>query len=283
MACPVLGEKSIIHRLRSLKMDNTSKSRRFAGRIMVGAAVIALPMTASISYAASEAPLPLAAPEAPILQFAPQAPPTPPAAPVPPEAPEVLEAPEALVDEDAIIVVDPDVDVDVDVARDEMRVGRVFLTKDKDVDIRVVPASSRRIHRISNRRVYYNDQSMSADERERILAEVRESLAEANRTLEEVPEIIENALEQSENWENRTKVVMRCKGDSDEVAHTVESDDGSTTIYLCQARVMKHALTGLREARKSIAKNEAMSRELRKDLLEELDEQIENWEHQEAR
>lgn len=75
MACPVLGEKSIIHRLRSLTMTERSKTNRLLGRLLIGAGIIALPLTASVTYAAPDAPTP----------------PTPPAAadaPTPPDAPE---------------------------------------------------------------------------------------------------------------------------------------------------------------------------------------------------
>ncbi|MBX7499882.1 M56 family metallopeptidase [Qipengyuania sp. YG27] len=50
MACPVLGDKSIIHRLRNLPMTDDSRRRRMAARGAVGAALLALPMTASICY-----------------------------------------------------------------------------------------------------------------------------------------------------------------------------------------------------------------------------------------
>lgn len=62
MACPVLGEKSIIHRLRSMTMTPPSEHRRLFGRALLGASVLALPLTASITYAASsdEAELPAA-------------------------------------------------------------------------------------------------------------------------------------------------------------------------------------------------------------------------------
>ena len=63
MACPVLGEKSIIHRLRSLTMSEVSPRRRLAGRAAIAAALLALPLTASISYAdAGDPPAPTAAP-----------------------------------------------------------------------------------------------------------------------------------------------------------------------------------------------------------------------------
>jgi beta-lactamase regulating signal transducer with metallopeptidase domain len=70
LACPVVGEKSIIHRLRSLTMDQPTPRRRLIGRLLIGAGALALPLTASISYAASSAetpepPAPPAAPEAP--------------------------------------------------------------------------------------------------------------------------------------------------------------------------------------------------------------------------
>ncbi|NQZ46588.1 MAG: M56 family metallopeptidase, partial [Erythrobacter sp.] len=91
MACPVLGEKSIIHRLRSLKMTDTPKSRRLAGRVMIGAALAAMPLTASISYAAAEpesvvrnhagldnaTPAFPAAPAAPLAPLEPAVPPAP--------------------------------------------------------------------------------------------------------------------------------------------------------------------------------------------------------------
>lgn len=52
MACPVLGEKSIIHRLRSLSMNEVSAFRRRIGFAAIVSAGLALPLTASISYAA---------------------------------------------------------------------------------------------------------------------------------------------------------------------------------------------------------------------------------------
>lgn len=75
LACPVVGEKSIIHRLRSLTMDQPSPRRRLFGRLLIGAGAFALPLTASITYAASGA---AEAPEPP-------APPATPGAPPPPD------------------------------------------------------------------------------------------------------------------------------------------------------------------------------------------------------
>lgn len=56
MACAVLAEKTIVHRLRSLTMSDLSQRRRLAGRLLIAAGVLALPLTASISYATSDEP-----------------------------------------------------------------------------------------------------------------------------------------------------------------------------------------------------------------------------------
>ncbi len=74
MACPVLGEKSIIHRLRSISMPEPSKTRRHLGRGLLIGAALALPLTATIGFAAPEAPMPPAHPAAPDTPVASDAP-----------------------------------------------------------------------------------------------------------------------------------------------------------------------------------------------------------------
>ena len=105
MACPVLGEKSIIQRLRSLSMPDIPVRRRLLGRVLVAGGALALPLTASVSYAAAEAPdmpappVPPAAPQ-PLeaVPLPPSAPPAPqasalaPEPPLPPVAPRPVDA-----------------------------------------------------------------------------------------------------------------------------------------------------------------------------------------------
>lgn len=64
-------------------MPQVSRRRRLAGRLLIGAGVLTLPLTGTITYAASDQPAPPAAPEAPA---APDAllPPLPPVPPTPP-------------------------------------------------------------------------------------------------------------------------------------------------------------------------------------------------------
>jgi beta-lactamase regulating signal transducer with metallopeptidase domain len=92
MACPVLGDKSVIHRLKSMAMSDVTPGRRWLGRgLIVTAASLALPLTASISYsvANAQAPETLEPSEAPVAPItpvdpsAPAAPATPDAAPAP--------------------------------------------------------------------------------------------------------------------------------------------------------------------------------------------------------
>ena len=54
LACPVVGEASVVHRLRSLTMSDPTPARRRLGGLLLAAAGLALPLTASISYAAAD-------------------------------------------------------------------------------------------------------------------------------------------------------------------------------------------------------------------------------------
>ena len=98
MACPVLGEKSIIHRLRNLARPGPSRRRQMAGKAGLAAAVLALPLTATITYAEASAAVedvpvppsvvaPIETPEPPFAPVAPEAP----LPPEPPAAPDVAE------------------------------------------------------------------------------------------------------------------------------------------------------------------------------------------------
>lgn len=58
LACPVVGEASVVYRLRSLTMSEPTPLRRNLGRLLLAGGALALPLTASISYAAADAPKP---------------------------------------------------------------------------------------------------------------------------------------------------------------------------------------------------------------------------------
>ncbi len=262
MACPVLGEKSIIHRLRSLNMTDTSQKRRFTGRLMLGAAVLALPLTASISYAASElpsAPTPPVAPNAPGVAIAPPAPPAPPAAPLAPEL-----APLAA---GTITIIDPDTGEEREVTREQT----VIVISDESED------TESRERRVETIRMSIEDGELTEEQMEEIMIDVREGLEEANEALRDVPAMIEEAMAASAEGQGRTIVRMSCDNSSGEVATTTENADGTRTVMLCQARVMAHAREGLQQARDQIATNAEISERMRERLVRQLDEQIREW------
>lgn len=317
MACPVLGEKSIIHRLRSLKMDNTNTKRRVAGKLMLGAAVVALPMTASISYAASEGP------DVPELAIASPSIPSALVAPVAPSAPDAPTAP--LVD-DQIIVIDPDGEVSVDgtegknvfvwkseegegeprvIVRSENSSVRFFdgtefdgsksLSKEDLERLLERSESSKLVLKSRGDTIRFFDRSdlgtegrLSEEQIEEILAEVRESLEEANEELKRLPEIIEEA--QAEAREARRvearrvearqmiRVERGCKG-GEEIVTETKGDDGVTVLHICQKSVMAQALNGLREARRSLEGTD-MDSGARSRALSEIDKQISELERE---
>ncbi|KWV93126.1 M56 family metallopeptidase [Erythrobacter sp. YT30] len=277
MACPVLGDKSIIHRLRSLNMNDTSKTRRIAGRCMLGAAALALPLTASISYAESQTEAPPAPPAAPAPAPAPvppsvdiPAPPAPPAPPVPDAAP-VPPAPPAAAA--TIVTVDPDTG----------KKRKIKVDKTKEVSV-IVKSDEKGVEKREYKKKTWTDKKskkLSMEEREEMLAELRKELAEANRELEELPQRLE--MEMAEIGEvrggpTRTLVKMECDATTDDVATTTTDENGVTVTKICQKRVMVHALTGLKEARKAISMNEEIDAKTRKDIVKELDQQIKEWE-----
>lgn len=261
MACPVLGEKSIVHRLRSLKMTDTPKSRRLAGRAMFGAALVALPLTATISYAASDAPLAPVAPLAPL-------------APVAPLAPTQPVVPEAPLAPDTIIEIDPDSEV----AEGETVHEQVFVYRTEDDDGEVQ----------ERRWVVRNagPDAMSEEEIEKIMTEVRANLAEANVEIENLPKVIEEAMLQSREARaeahaarrehERHRIVVEGGCDGDHASASSQADE-TRVVKVCRTEIMTEALEGLREARAEIAGNRQMDPEIRTRVLRELDQQIERW------
>ena len=119
---------------------------------------------------------------------------------------------------------------------------------------------------------------LSEEEIEEILEEARAGLAEAEETLENLPEIIEQALASAELSQGRTFVEMSCDGTNGEASTTTETDDGVRVLRICQTNIMAEAIDGLREARDEIAATEDISAELRDRILRQLDDRIESWE-----
>ncbi len=248
MACPVLGEKSIIHRLRSLTMSEVSSGRRRLGILAITTTALALPLTASISYAQGEAPQP---PEAPVaLQ--------PPAAPLAPAAPQAPQAPAA----PAIETVDPD--------------ERVFVQiEEEDGERRVIR------HRIRRG----DGDGMSEAEIEQMMAELEREFEGIDGTIETAIEIAMAASEEALAGMEHHRIIMSdseaglhnlemsCDGDDTVVEHELE--DGRRAMVICRAAIRAEAAEGLREARDEIANDPDIPEHLRQEILRSLERSLE--------
>jgi len=271
MACPVLGERSIVHRLRSLSMSELSCRRRWAGRGLVAASALALPLTASISYAAANA------------QPTPPAPPAPSAAAVPPEAPQAPlppAAPHA-----------PDAD-----GGDGSRVQNFVLRRvgpDGEPVVRnfalraspVPPAPPMPAHMPQPPQFQWNG-DWDSEEFQRGMQEFQRGMKQFQREMEQWGE------QYGEQWaeQHRSQALAmaeQARRMAPEVVHSCDENesrrtttaDGRPRVVICQREIeFAAARSGLRNARNAIARNREISAEVRREILEDLDEEIERIE-----
>jgi len=280
MACPVLGEKSIIHRLRSLTMSDIPSGRKKLGIAAIATtALVALPLTASISYAQEELP---AVPEAP-------AAPVPPAAPIAPEAPLPPAAPEAP-QVTRIVTIDPD-----DESRRVVRVRRIreagAEARERATEARQ-RAGEARERAFVIRREFNPGEDIDFDFEEFDEAEFEARMAEFEVHMEELEGLDEemgHALALAEARmeeghramviarENMPRIEYNCD-ESDQVVTQRNLDDGRKVMIICQRRVNDQAIMGLSQAIRSIRMNREMSAEQRDQLVDELRDQIERLE-----
>ncbi len=263
MACRMRGEKSIIHRLRSLASSEVPTARRRAGLLAIGAAALGLPLTASISYAQPSVDEPPAPPEAP-------------AAPQAPAGPQAPAAPQAPVAPPSIEAIDPDLRHrhDADERRDYTIVRRGAPQGEHGW-----PALDE-IHDILDRE-FGRDFGARMDrhamaEVERALAESEHALAEADHAMKhadrarrEVPVHVQMAMRDMPHVSTNAQ----CDGSGPVIERELE--DGREAIIICRDLVDHRAVDGLRAARRAIERNTHMPAERREELLDLLDEQTE--------
>ncbi|WP_226697393.1 M56 family metallopeptidase [Qipengyuania flava] len=297
MACPVLGDKSIIHRLKSLPMDDGSRGRRWAARGAVAAALLAVPMTASISYAE-----PVAAPEAPAAPFAPTAPVAAafaaPDAPPAPAAPDAPPAPEEPGEREFI-------------AAQERRIEREFIRAERDIEraereIERARETVARAERDPARHARWDgrdwDQMSDKEKRDfkKEMAQLRKDLADGGKVQRELQRIEAQQVDRAESRRevqvalaeahaeaaqvraeavaekavaSAPKVVMKCL-DKDRAVTTKVDAKGRTTMYVCESYGDMVALKALKHTRKSIASDSKWSDETRAEILADIDAEI---------
>lgn len=278
MACPVLGDKSIIHRLRSLSMSDISPRRRLTGRAAIATAFLAVPLTASFCYAEGS-PIALGA--------AAQA-----------AQPEV----DSWADSEVRQQQEEPGEVDIERQFDEAERDIADAEREIDEAKREIVKIEREIedgeHRkIAKRKVRYNGKDwdeMSEAER----AKFREEMAGLRQKFGEDGELREEmrALRHQfgENGEMRReirlavaeaqagsaharamapRVVVSCKDEYSPV--TSETDaSGKTTLFVCETAGDKIAMRALAQARASVASESALSAEERTEALRSIDEEI---------
>jgi beta-lactamase regulating signal transducer with metallopeptidase domain len=259
MACPVLGDKSIVHRLRNLTMTTPSDRRRRMGALLVGASLLLVPLTASISYAQEdipEAPLP---PPPPAVPLAPDA-------PLPPQSPVSVTPPEAPLPPAAL-------------ADAPHRERRVVVIRDKDGKH---GAHAPRV--VTERHVIRSKGDGTFDE------EAFERKMEAlERRLEHLDDLDDldhmapaaragsTAARAAARAEARApRVVMNCDGKDSVTERTTA--DGKRVIAVCRQRIAMSAVSGLRSARAHIAQDPGMPEQARQEVLRSLDREIERME-----
>ncbi len=260
MACPVLGDKSIIQRLRNLNMTDTPANRRLAGRLMVGAALLALPLTATITYAAGN---PAEAPEAKATSVA--------AAPA--IAPLALQA-ATQSDAERTIVKEIETEIEEDVTADADGENTVVIRKViKDED------GKERVEVRKRKFVHPDGHTMSKEEMEAHMEKMRAEMADMKHDMKDIDKKVAHAMKLAfdHGEHGRTVVKSECRGGPDDIAKVETDEDGARTVYMCQARVMAKALEGLKQARKAIADNPEIKAQMRAEILKELDSEIADW------
>ncbi len=305
MACPVLGDKSIIHRLKSLSMSDMSPRRRLLGRSLVGAAALALPLTASFSYASAQVTEPVT-PPAPVepstAAGAVQAvdPTQPPAVPTGPElAPAEATGVRHFVlrreGEDGKPVVqeftlrredgapmppnaphfefhgqgnwdDPDFGAQMEAWGQEMeKWGKEWGEKWSRQYSEQAQAQAAQAR------------AQAAQERSQALAEAAQARAEAAQARNEARAEAAQARAQALAWNDTPRVVRNC--DRGERGGP-KTENGRKIVVICQPQVSVQLRSSLRQARDSIAGNPDLSPEIRDEILADLDEEIQRIERE---
>ena len=258
MACPVLGEASIVHRLRSLSRADLSPRRRWMGRALLATSALALPLTASISYAAeAQEEGTLTLPPAPVAPPAPPAPPLPPEAieaPEPPEAPEAPEPPER---------------PGAPGAQRQYHVHRIIRGEPEAAD---AEAFAREMERFAQRMERFADLDEERIEREaeRIERQAERAEREAERAANRQIRVQTTIRPRIADAEARAdSFLMSCTG-----SEPRNAEEREQLAMRCETRIAARTRDGLQEARRAIASNRDMPEDIRGEILRELDREI---------
>lgn len=258
-------------------MSDISTRRRWAGRSLLLAGALALPLTASVSYAEAVQE----APEAP----APPAPPSAPNAPDPAEAPEAPQVYAWSSDDDDFEIAFGDGEDGEKVVKRKVVVKRdgededgnvfVFRTTDKDGKVRV---EERRVKKFK----FTTKDGKELDEKE-LEKMIEEKMKLHEKDFEKMGERMEKMgkrmeLQFGEGSEFQKQMVhIGCDG-SDGHKADVKTKSGNVAIAVCAEGIAKDAMkmvaTSLKSARIAIEKDRNLSDEERSEALQAIDEEL---------
>ena len=291
MACPVLGDRSIVQRLKSLAMSDLSTRRRWSGRLVIAAAGLALPLTGSISYAQVEPPAPPAAPKPPSAAASPEAPlpPLPPAAPSTGEGKHRIVRVERIVGDDGKVTEHRYVLGGKDMTakeraafeRDmaEMREERRQTLLDNDEMQRELKQEQIELQR---------ELRESFGENGEVQREIRLAVAEAgraraqavaeagrdrSRALAEAGRDRAEAMAQARaSMAAAPRITMRCREGQKDITETVVEQGGREHTFVCKSLATSQATRAIAAARAEIARSRDLSTSERAEALRSLDE-----------
>ena len=262
MACPVLGDKSIIHRLRSLTMTEISPRRRFTSRALLVGGALALPLTASITYAETigqeiEAPTPPNPPTPPAASDAPL-PPTP---PKPGEFDDETREEIAAMEQELDEMQDEVAEVEREIVKDGQRqVIRIRRSGSPDDGAKKVERT------VTIRKLDIDPADRAAMDKK--IAEFRARHGEVEFDAEAMRASVEAIMEAT------PRVVTGClDGQKDTVATRIDAD-GRKTMVVCQANAFSMARSSIMMARRAIERDQTLPEEARADALRSMDEAL---------
>ncbi|MGF7152555.1 M56 family metallopeptidase [Novosphingobium gossypii] len=276
MAGPLSGEKPIIQRLKALAAADVSPARRVLARSLFALAIVAVPATATVSYAARgaasaepeeqafvhaqehaasapEAPLPPTAPAAPAQLAHADVPPAP-AAPEPPEAPAADGAEDMVAPVPPVPPVPPEPPVPAVRAAYQMQADHERMTRDamrRAADAGRIAADAQRRAAQAWARAPKVEEHVSADGKRHTIRIVRkDGVVVSDHTM---------VLDET------------CPADRPRAP----TPDGVQLICTGEPKAARQAaLNGLRAARASIASQRSIDSGIRAQILAELDGEI---------
>ncbi|RJY08758.1 M56 family metallopeptidase [Aurantiacibacter aquimixticola] len=287
MACPVLGEKSIIHRLRSLTMTDISPRRRRIGIAALATTALALPLTASISYAAPDLPEPSEsdayAEATPVVETVADQ--------------DWQQTQEVVVDdmqdgeERVIVRVIQDEDGEREVIRRIIRRngGETQVLEGEAAD-RAIERSERlreRTEHLSEQAVESAREAREAAEEARVAAAHGRAMGEYGRRMGEHGRRIGAQARRTAMEASRLAVVtgefadeLECNGE--DVTVERQLSDGRRAIMICQSGINAAQIEGMRAALEAMRDNPGIPPEAREDAIEAIEDAIEELEEMRA-